>query len=415
MLKNLKNKTIKNENLKLTYYKVLSVLFALIFWVFVIDKVNPEIEKTYKDIPVEVVGIEKLRLNNYELIEKEEKNIDITLKGKRTIILDTDVDDIKLFYNVAKLKEGKQDIKIEADIKMNGVYVTDMSENKIDVQIDKIVREPIPLRVLPVGKVPEDYILEEVKLSVENIFIKGPKTYVDQVAFLSGNINIKNETKNLTKDILLVPVDEQSEVIPKIELEDDYVSVDVLINKVKDIDIEAVIKNSVDENYEVVNIDVTPKKMKVKGDREKINSIKFIETTPIDMKGVTKSLSVSSELNLPDDIYLIGESKRVKVNVEVQKIITKEFTYEPKDVKIINVPLNLRSNIKDLSGIIILKISAREDILKDKTKEDFSLYIDASEFKKGKISGDILLNYSGSTYKHIEISPSSLKLEITEN
>ncbi len=413
MLKNLKNKD--NEKYELTKYKILSVVFALIFWVFVIDKVNPEIEKTFKDIPVEVIGIEKLRLNNYELIEQENKNVDVTIKGKRSIILNTDSDDIKVIYNVATLTEGEHDIKLETDIDINDVYVTEISDEKLKVYIDKIVREPVLVKITKVGNVPENYILEELKTSMEKVFIKGPKTYVSQVSFLSGDININNETKNMTKDVLLRALDKNYEVVPNIELEDDYVGVEVIINKTKNIDIEAVIKNSPKENCEVVSVNVEPKEFKFKGNREKINAIKFVETDSIDISGADKSILVETELDIPEGIYLVGDNKKVNVNIEIQKIITKEFSYEPKDVKIINLKPNLTTNKKNLTGIIILKISAREDILKDKTKEDFSLYIDGKDFEKGNVSGDILLNYSGNLYKHIEISPSALKLEIVEN
>ena len=51
--------------------KIISLIFAIVFWVYVMDQVNPEIIKEYDDIRVEIVGAEQISTEGLILMNNE--------------------------------------------------------------------------------------------------------------------------------------------------------------------------------------------------------------------------------------------------------------------------------------------------------------------------------------------------------
>ena len=103
----------------------------------------------------------------------------------------------------------------------------------------------------------------------------------------------------------------------------------------------------------------------------------------------------------------------VKVSVVIEEIITTEFTYDYSDITFLNKATNLRTNMSDLEGVVLLRVTAFESIANNLTKNDLTLYIDAENFEEGIINAEIVLN-KHNEFNGIEIIPSNIELEIID-
>lgn len=56
MIKKMKEIYQRSKFSRNTAPKVLSLVFALVFWIFVMDNVNPEMTRVFDNVPVELVG-----------------------------------------------------------------------------------------------------------------------------------------------------------------------------------------------------------------------------------------------------------------------------------------------------------------------------------------------------------------------
>lgn len=66
--------------------KILSVVFAFLLWMFVINTDNPVIKKTFSDVPVDMLNEQVLdELNQTYKIESGD-TVSFTVKGKKDIV-----------------------------------------------------------------------------------------------------------------------------------------------------------------------------------------------------------------------------------------------------------------------------------------------------------------------------------------
>lgn len=393
--------------------KILSIIFAVVFWIFVMDQVNPEITREIDDVPVNIIGLEELRARNFEIMGEREFAVNVVLKGRRNEVININKTQISVDADIGSLTSGDQTVFLKASTEVEDIVIDKLSQSSIVLDVDAIVRQPVDVKIIKQGAVPTGYIAEDMTLSLQQIFVKGPESYVNAVESLRGLVNISNETQTVQSDVAVEPVDKKGETISGVEVETNYVTVTVPIMKVADILIEPQTSGNVVEGYGLTNVQVIPSMVSVKGERESINALKFINTEVIDINNKEESFELNVQLNVPDDIELNGSMDEVLVRLTVEKIVTTEFTYDYSDITFINKDQNLRTNIADLEGAVLLRVSAFESISNNLTKNDLTLYIDAENFEAGIMNSEIVLNKHNDFYD-IEIIPGTIELEVTD-
>ncbi|MBI9014750.1 MAG: hypothetical protein JEZ08_21105 [Clostridiales bacterium] len=393
--------------------KILSIVFAIVFWIFVMDQVNPEMIRQLEDIPVQLIGVEELKSKNYEIMGEREFVVDVTFKGRRNEVIKLTKSDIEITADIGDLTSGDQTVLLGKKISVEDIFIEETSRDTVTLDIDEIIREPIDVQIIKQGNVPEGYMTEEMTLSLQQVFVKGPESLVGAVDSVRGIININNATTEISKDVAVEAIDNNGETVTGVEVETNYISVEIPISKIADIAIQPITTGEVKQGYGLTEIIVLPDVVNVRGQREAINALKFIETKDINLSGVSASFEIYTELNVPDDIEMNQYLDEVKVSVTIEEIITTEFTYEYSDITFLNKASNLRTNINELEGVVLLRVTAFESIANNITKNDLTLYIDAEDFESGIINAEVLLNQHNE-FTGIEISPSNIKIEVID-
>ena len=61
--------------------KIISVIAAIILWLYAVSELNPETTKTINDIPVEIINMDALNEKNLTLAEDPASSISIRIRG----------------------------------------------------------------------------------------------------------------------------------------------------------------------------------------------------------------------------------------------------------------------------------------------------------------------------------------------
>lgn len=393
--------------------KILSIVFAIVFWIFVMDQVNPEMIRQLEDIPVQLIGVEELKSKNFEIMGEREFVVDVTFKGRRNEVIKITKSDIEITADIGDLTSGDQTVLLGKKISVEDIFIEETSRDSVTLDIDEIIREPIDVQIIKQGNVPEGYMTEAMTLSLQQVFVKGPESIVAAVDSVRGIININNATIEISKDVAVEAIDKNGETVTGVEVETNYISVEIPISKIADIAIQPITTGEVKQGYGLTEITVSPDIVNVRGQREAINALKFIETKDINLSGVSDSFEIDTELTVPDDIKMNQYLDEVKVSVTIEEIITTEFTYEYSDITFLNKASNLRTNMNELEGVVLLRITAFESIANKLTKNDLTLYIDAEDFESGIINAEVLLNQHNE-FTGIEIIPSNIEIEVID-
>lgn len=413
MLKKIREIYKKSKFSRNTAPKILSLTFAIVFWIFVMDQVNPEMTRKIDDVHIELIGIQELEANGYEIMGERDFVVNVELKGRRNEVIQISKDDIQITADLGDLRNGLQSVDLANKIDVPDILITELSKDSVIIDVDAIIRQPIDVIIVKEGSVPTGYFEEVMLLSPQQVFVKGPESYIETIDSIRGVININNATSDISKDLAVVPVDKNGETVTGIEVETNYVTVTIPVTKVIDVPMAANYEGQVKEGYELTAVTVVPSTINVRGTRDEINDLKFIETNSIPIAGADESFDIYVTVERPDGIIVNQYLDEVKVSFTIEEIITKEFTFDYTDITFINMDSPLRTNINELEGQVLLRVSAVESVINELSKNDLGLYIDAELFEPGEINASIELNKSND-FNSVEILPSVVDLIVND-
>lgn len=413
MIKRIKEMYTKSKFSKNTAPKVLSLVIAIIFWIVVMDNVNPEMTRVIENIPVELVGVGQLEADGFKIMGDRDFSVDVTLKGRRNDVIKMNKSDVQITADLGNLDNGYKEIDLKIQVAINEVATVSQSRESILLKIDEIIRKPIKVTIEKTGSLPEGYTEEATSLSLEEIFISGPETYVDMVDKMSGQINLNNVTEVLERDLAVVPVDSSGETVTGIDVETNYVTVTISVLKRKEILVQPKYTGSVAEGYQLTEIKVEPETVFLRGQRDKINALKFIESEAADLSGAKNSFSVEMPLKVPDNMILEDSNQRVRISFEIEEIVTRVFEYDYSEITFINMSPSLTTDIEGLEGQVTLRVSAVESLVEALSKSDLGLFIDGEDFELGRREVTILLNRSND-FNSVEILPNKVKIQVLD-
>lgn len=413
MIKRIKEMYSKSKFSKNTAPKVLSLVFAIVFWIFVIDNVNPEMTRVIENVSVELIGVDQLEANGYKIMGDRDFTLDLTIKGRRNDVIKMNKSDVQITADLGKLENGFQEIPLNSEIGNSEIILVSQTRESILLKIDDIIRIPIPVTIKKSGSLPEDYYEESTRLSLEEIFISGPETYVNMVKEMVGQVSLNNVTELLVRDLAVIPVDSEGETVTGVDVETNYVTVSVDVSKRNEILVHPKYEGNVAEGYQLTEVFVEPVTVFLRGHRDDINALKYIETEVVDLKDAKDSFAIEMPLNIPTGMILEDLNQRVSINFKIEEIVTKEFSFDYSEVTILNMDPLLNTNISTLEGQLLLKVSAVESLISNLTKNDLGLFIDGKDFKPGVRKIKVLLNRSNE-FNKVEILPEIVEILISK-
>lgn len=275
--------------------KLFSLIFALFLWMYVIDQVNPELVKVIENVKVQLINVDELNQSGLVILGDKDYFIDVKIKGRRNDILNVNESDIALTADLRGYNSGIVSVPIEKKIISHNVLIEDLSKSDIKINLDKIVELSKKVVVKIAGKIPNDYIKDDLKISPEEILVRGPEAIVNKVARLYGELNINNATNSISKQIPVKPIDNDGNIVNGITIGKNYVYVEQNIFKTKKIPVITNVIGNVKNGYKLVSVNVIPENITIKGAKNTLEYVNSVYTEPIDISGVSNSFIIEKK------------------------------------------------------------------------------------------------------------------------
>ena len=170
------------------------------------------------------------------------------------------------------------------------------------------------------------------------------------------NLDITNANQTITRDEVPQLLDADGQVVNGLTISPESVSVTqpiVLLGGYRYVIVRAVTVGQVATGYRVTNIFSTPIGIVVfSSNPELVNNLPgYIETQPIDLTGKEDDFEILVDLNLPEGITVVGDSK-VLVQVSIAAVESSLAISLP--VEIIGLSPGLEANVNPLVVNVIL-------------------------------------------------------------
>ena len=332
-----------------TKIKLISLLSAIVLWLYVMAVVDPEETKLFEDIPITINNMNELKEKNLVIYPDTELTTDIYISGKLSNIQKINKENIHVSGQINNPMEGKKEIYLKASTSERVTY--EFKNSTMIVNLEKVVTEKRNIEIEVEGESKENIDEVSIDKGQDNIKISGPRSLVQQVQKVVGTLDVGSEANDFSANISLRPIDEDGNEVEGVELEQSSVIVNTTLLKEKNVPIKIKFAEGSNPETNLKDYTLSQNNITIKGKEEIIDKIEYIDTQAVDINDITNSTSKEIYLNIPEGV--IVENKYVTIKLNTVKVIKEEFVYEPEEIEIRNnesnidiVTINIPSKVK---------------------------------------------------------------------
>lgn len=396
-----------------TTQKIFAVIIAIVLWSYVMSEVNPDIPREYKSVNVEFTNTAALEKNGLIIMNPKEETINIKLKAKKSDWANFSFEDIKVQVDLAGYREGEVKVPISVSLKQpSNIKIEDFEPREIIFTFDKIITKEKTVTIKTSGELAPGYVLGDISTKSPSILLKGPRTWVNEVSEVIGDVNLEARKENINVTVPVKLIDDRENNVMGVENEPNVIEVSIPVYKTVKVPIEIQTINELSDNYQSADIDIKPSSVTLMG-KESISNLKFIQTKPIDINLFIKNKTIETELELPSGVSLLNPTEKIMVSLNVEEIATRRFDYKFSEIETRNLGDNLQIDPEQIIGDTSIIIKGTKNDIENLTKENLKVYLDLDTLDKGEHK--VYINFEmlkGVTVK--EIKPQLINLKIID-
>ena len=351
--------------------KIISLLSAMVLWMYVMAIVDPEETKLFENIPVTITNKNELNERDLVIYPEQDLTTNIYVTGKLSNLKKVTKDDINVYGQINNPLEGNNEIYLKVSTSQRVNY--DFKNPVMIVTLEKIISEDksIKVDITGSGKNNVDNIM--LQDNIDKVSVSGPRSLVNKVKRVVGTVKVNGELNDFSQSIKLEPVDANGKVVEGIELEKDSVNVNITLLTQKTVPITLKLS---DNSESGVNYTMSQNTVTIKGKKDIVDSINDIETQPVKLSEILPGTSKDIYLQVPSGITI--ETKYITINKNSEENTLEEYTYTAKDIEIRNNTENIDKSKIKIPNSINVSIEHLQSV-GSINKDDIKLYIDLNE------------------------------------
>ncbi|MDR0840219.1 MAG: hypothetical protein LBN26_02375 [Christensenellaceae bacterium] len=378
-----------------TVLKIISLLFAMLLWFYVMIETNPSRTKTVNNVSISFVGEDDLRAKN--LVVRGDKS---KVLPKATVQVSTElakygsVDASTITATVSLRAISKPDtykLKINA-VSQNG-SVVEITPSEITIEVATMAARTVPVEVEYTGTTATNYWAGEPTLSAQNLIVRGAAEDVAQVVKAVCPIDLTGRKTGINESVALKLVDAQGEPVNMALFTDALPSVvvrmDVLKTAVLEVDAQGAVlgEDALAKNFELAHVVATPATVRVAGTESAIEGLTTISTEKLDVSGRSESLMQTLALIVPENVTLLDDPT-VSIFADIrERTETRVFTDVP--IEIIGLPRKQSATLSMESGSVT--VVGRVSLMRQLQRGDVQLHIDVSGMTPGEHTAQVVV------------------------
>lgn len=317
--------------------KFISVLIAVIIWMFVIYAENPSLDENIKAIDVQLLHEDVLNDNDLMVINKNSiSDASIVIRGKRQDLISV-MGNISASVDLSQITEpGVYKLQPVFDIPSNAVYISKRNTQYIEITVEEMLEKLV--NVVTVKKNEDknkSFIVDSVP-EKSAVYVKGFYEDISRIDHAAVYIDVASMSQTNSTSCPYVFEDENnSEILPLNELFfDKNISVKNNVYDKVSLDVNITIPTDVDNKYTVELLSQEVEKVDVGITLPEGRNVQSL-VTESDFGELSKGTGkYKVRIICPNGIYLPAENQYVTVELEVFE----------REEKTLEVPLNVKNS-----------------------------------------------------------------------
>jgi len=302
---------------------VISILSAIIIWIYVVYQVNPMYETTIRNVPVNFTKQSKeFSSGKLALLSTSSETVDIKIRGKRSTVSKINRNSINCNVNMSEItSEGAYTLPFGINFNVDGIEVLSKAPYNITINVDDVITKELDINIDTTGTPAEGFIAESVEYTPLKIRLTGAQTIVKKVKDAKILVDLKNATDTVSGRYKVKLYDKNGQ-----EFEDErikknitYTELKYNIFQTKDTEISATLSSDKNSRGQIVKVDkIKPASLTVIGDKRELLNIDKILTEEINVRYIKDGDTITVKIeDLPENTRLEKEVTEVEVTFKV--------------------------------------------------------------------------------------------------
>lgn len=328
----MKNWIVKHD----IFTKILSVLAAIIFWSYFMGIQNPTRTLEYKNISVQLTGVDEL-YNSYNLkiISGADAAVDVRVSGSSNRLATLTVSQIKVTADVSDsiTAPGTYDVTYQVILPESGMTCVSSSPKTISVTVDRIETKTVPVSVQLSEDAAAGYVFEDPVLSVDTVEVSGPESELQSVASAMIQIDTADLTDTLTDNYSYRLIDKDGAAVDATNITRTVAGIGVTIpvKRVKTVPLEVTLSPQDSEGD--ITATISPEEVEIIGDPSAVDTVDSITLGAININTASDGDTFDFAISAPTGVQLTdGQPTTATVSVDVDD--AGEQTYTVTDIRL---------------------------------------------------------------------------------
>lgn len=386
-----------------------SVVTAFVLWLVIMINQNPDVDRTFTDVPVSI-NLENtfVATNQMEIIgDISSQKFTVTVKGPSYVVSALQSSDIYVYASAAAI-----DAPGEYQLEVSGARNTAVSDydfisispSTVTVNFDYVDTKEFTIKANAGGASAAEGLVAETAVvsgtESDTINIKGPRTVINKIASVVAYADVNATlSESTTYDAEIQLYDENGERVDtaNLTLSENAVKVTVPISKRKTVPIKADFTNLPSGfSKESISYTIDHDSINIIGTPEAIDKISSVTLSPIDITSVSvSSNSFDVSAKLPEGVRILDSIEHFTVTVDTSSYAEKVFAVSTVRYKGLSSGLNATSD----AVIKNVKICGPKAALAKLTANMLYAEVDLS----GKAAGEhtVLVSIKSDQYNNI--------------
>lgn len=366
-------------------YVVLSLLLAIIFWLYVDTANGNTMRRPFTNVPVDFIGAEDtLPSRGLMLASGGDATLDLTISGPRSVISNLRPGDIRAQVNLTGINAA-------GTYSLNWTPSTPDNVNNSDITIEKYSRQTVTVQVTPlyskeipvsadvIGKVEEPYVYmaDRVVKEPSVLTLSGLQDNVDQVASARVVVDITDATDTIQQEYSYELLDADGNVleVQDVRFSDQKVSVTVPIYMMKTLDLKVDFKESPGSRLTNVRWKLEPATITVTGEPLSLETIDEINLGEVDLSTLYADEDKDLEIKLPAGCENSSGYKTTHLSIKFHGLTTRSFTV----TNIQSIGTSESQRFDPITTVMDVVLRGPEEDLEQVTPEDIRIVVDLRE------------------------------------
>lgn len=376
--------------------KIMSLLFAIVLWMLVVNVDDPIDEETFRNVPVQVLHEEifTAKASTYSILDGNE-TVSVTVRARRKVLSDIRSTDITVTADIRnRVSNSLSDATLPTEVKIDGFegnYVEAYTNPRnIQIEVEPSAQKDFTISVKTTGTPRDGNTLGKLVADPKSIRLGGAESQINRVKKVVAVASVSglSKSQSVLAELKLLDADDE-EVDPALfenNLGEEGLKVQVEILKTKDIPIKVEEDDiSAAAGYSIGEVTCVPQFVKVAGESEDLKELDEIvipaEALKLEDISATQEVNVELEQYLPEGIILEdATANTIIVKVPVEKYGTKVFTIPSNNIVLEKIAAGLKPTFAALENIEI-HVTGSDEALESLTQPP-AVYVNMETYTK---------------------------------